>query len=241
MFKYISIFVSPLILLSGFWSLFYSQRDIHYWLLTVAIVVILLTGRILSRSKFWKFKVLWLNLILVYISQLLFLLLLISEQIRYFLSFILALSWMLIWWLMARYFDNIDNIESSNYLMVNKFFYYLEFWFLSTSLYSLVIFLHFPISYAVLIILGAAFFWSLDIVRTREELNWFYLVFALFLLVQILLVVYLLPVSFYVAGTIATLWFFFIIDNTANTLRFFKTYLGLFLLVTLLLLITSII
>ena len=242
MFKYFSIFISPLLLLLGFWSLFYSQKSIHYWLLGLAIVVILLSGRILARNKFWKFKVLWLNLILVYISQLLFILLLISGGARYVLSFILALSWLLIWWLMAKYFENIDSsVLSSNYLAVNKFFYYLGFWFLSTSLYSLVIFLSFPIFFAGLILLSATFFWSLDIIRSREDLNWFYLLFTLFLLSQILIVVYLLPLSFYVAGTIATLWFFFIIDSTANTLKSFKLYLSLFLLSILLLLITSVI
>ena len=88
MFRYFTIFVSPLILLVGFWSLFYSQKNIHYWLITVAVLVILLAGRILAGHKFWKYKVLWFNLIFVYISQLLFLLLLISGGLRYFLSFL---------------------------------------------------------------------------------------------------------------------------------------------------------
>jgi hypothetical protein len=240
MFKYLIIFISPLLLLSGFWFLFYNQQNMHYWLILGASSVILLSGRILARNKFWRFKILWLNLILVYVSQLLFLLLLISGEIRYLLSFVLALIWMLVWWLMAKYFEDADNIDSNNYLAVNKFFYYLAFWFLSTSLYSLVIFLHFSILSAYLILIVVSFFWSLSIIRDRDDINWLYLIFALFLLTQILAVVYLLPVSFYVAGTIATLWFFFIIDNTANGLKSFKLYLGLFLVLVLLLLTTSI-
>ena len=148
---------------------------------------------------------------------------------------------MLVWWLMAKYFANIDNIDGSSYLVVNKFFYYMGFWFLSTSLYSLVIFLHFPLLIAYIILIFAAFFWTFDIIKSRGEPNWIYLIFSLFLLSQILVVIYLLPVSFYVAGTIATLWFFFIIDSTANNLKSFKGYLSLFLLIVLLLLITSII
>jgi hypothetical protein len=241
MLRYLTIFISPLILLFGFLALFYSQGDVHHWLSLLAIVIILLSGRILAKNKFWKFKILWFNLILVYVSQLLFLLLLISGGIRYLLSFVLALSWMLIWWLMAKYFENIDNIDSAHYIAVNKFFYYLGFWFLSTSLYSLLVFLHFPILYGGLILIGAAFFWALDIIRSREDLSWPYLLFSLFLLSQIVAVVYLLPVSFYVAGTIATLWFFFIMDSTANTLKSFRLYLSLFLLLILLLLTTSII
>jgi len=142
---------------------------------------------------------------------------------------------------MAKYFENLDNITGDSYLAVNKFFYYLGFWFLTTSMYALVIFLHFPIFIAYLIIIVATFFWAYDIIKSREDLNWLYLVFSLFLTSQILAVIYLLPVSFYVAGTIATLWFFFIIDSTANTLKSFRTYLSLFLLISLLLLITSII
>jgi hypothetical protein len=241
MLKYLTIFLSPLLLYFSFLSLFYSQKVIHHWLIIVVVIVILLAGRILARNKFWQFKILWLNLILVYISQLLFLLLLISQEIRYTLSFVLALAWLLIWWLMAKYFENINNIDSANYLAGNKFFYYLGFWFLSTSLYSLVIFLHFPIFYAYAILIFATFFWALDIINSRGESNWIYLIFSLFLLSQMLAVVYLLPVSFYVAGTIATLWFFFIIDSTVNSLKTFKGYLSLFLLLILLLLITSII
>src|SRR3989339_582929 len=222
MLKYLTIFISSLLLLAGFWSLFYSQKNIHYWLVAIAVAVILLSGRILSRN-------------------ILFLLLLISEEWRYLLSLVLSLLWMLIWWLLAKYFENIDNIENSNYLVVNKFFYYLAFWFLATSLYSLVIFIHFPLLYAYLICIVFTFFWLVDIVRYQDNFSWVNLIFSLFILSQILVAVYLLPVSFYVAGTIATLWFFFIIDNTANTLRSFKLYLGLFLLITILLLTTSII
>lgn len=239
--KYIVIFISPILILTSFWLLFYSEINFHYGSVIMAILIILASGRIIAKNKFWKFKVLWINLVLVYISQAIFLLLLISSEVRYFLSFVLALAWLLIWWLMSKYFEDIDNVESSNYLIVNKFFYYSGFWFLSTSLYSLVIFLHFSLLYSCLILLAATFCWSLDIIRNREDLNWFYLLFSLFLLTQILGVVYLLPVNFYVAGTIVTLWFFFIIDNTANNLKFFRQYLGLFLLVVLVLLITSVI
>lgn len=241
MFRYFTIFVSPFLFLAGFWFLFYSQKNIHYWLLSLAVIIILLSGKILSRRRFFRFKILWLNLIFVYISHLLFLLLLTSQGWRYTLSFILSLSWMLIWWLIAKYFDNVNDVGSNNYLAVNKFFYYLAFWFLASGLYSLVIFIHFPLLYAYLILIIFSFFWSLDIIKHQENYNWFYLIFCLFILSQVVIVTYLLPVNFYVAGAISTLWFFFVIDNTANNLRSFRLYLGLFLLVVLLLLITTII
>ena len=55
----------------GFLALFYSKGDIHQWLFIVAMIVILLSGRILAKNKFWKFKVLWLNLIFVFIIRVL--------------------------------------------------------------------------------------------------------------------------------------------------------------------------
>ena len=65
--------------------------------------------------------------------------------------------------------------------------------------------------------------------------------FVLFLSAQILWILYLLPISFYVAGTIATLWLFFIIDSAISDHRYFKRYLSLFLLSIIILIFTAII
>lgn len=240
MFKYLVIILSPIIFAVGGWLFFYQEKGIIY-LLIVEILNILISARVLSRYNFLRFKLLWLNLILVYIAQLLFLLFMISGTARYWLAFILALLWAAIWWLLKNYFKHITDLANSDYLSVSKFFYYLAFWFLSSSLYFLVIFLHFSRLQAIIILLMVTFFWALDINRSKQQFNVYFVLFALFLLAQLLVVIYFLPVSFYVAGAIATLWFFFIIDNTANQLKHFKLYLGLFFLSFILLLITSII
>ncbi|MCD4760996.1 hypothetical protein K8R42_03815 [bacterium] len=240
MFKYLIPFINPLILLLGFWLFFYQQKGI-VWLVLVSLLVIIISGKVLSRRYFWKYSLLWVNLVLVYISQLLFLLLLSSGVSRYLLSLLLAIIWSVILFLLKRYFQVITNVQITDYLAVNKFFYYLGFWFLSTSLYSLVIFLYFPVIYALLAMLIATLFWSGEIVRAREDIGWLYVVFTSFLMLQIMVVVYFLPIGFYVAGTIATLWFFFIIDSSTSQLKHFRLYLGIFLASITTLLITSII
>lgn len=238
--RYLAPFVSPFILLITFWLFFSHQEDI-LWFVLVGLFIILLTGRILARSSFWRFKLLWFNLLVSYIAQFLFLLVLSSDQLRYGTSFLLALIWLLIFYIIKKYFTNIKDVTSKDYLSFNKFFYYLSFWFLATSLYSLVIFVYFKPLYALLALFLAAFFWALEIIRAREDENFYYAIFLAFLVAQVGLALYFAPLNFYVAGTIATLWFFFIIDNTANQLKNFKLYLGLFLAAIAILLTTSLI
>jgi len=96
MYKYLVLFFNPLILLVGFWLFFYYQSGL-VWLVVLSLLAILLTGRILSQRYFWKFKLLWFNLMVVYIAELLFLLLLTSETVRYLSSFILVLAWLVLW------------------------------------------------------------------------------------------------------------------------------------------------
>ncbi len=236
--KYLVPLVSPLIILIGFWSFFYSHNGL-IWLVAISVLTILISGRILAGRRWWRFMLLWFSLITAHISQLLFLLLLTSGTMRYGLSLALGVFWAIVWWFLRRYFNKIDDAFSQEYLSFKGFFYYLSFWFLSSSLYSLIIFLSIPLLYSIIIMLGAAWLWGREILRTAEVKNVYYIYFGLFILGQILIAVFFIPVSFYVMGAIATLWFFFIIDSTMRKINF-PLYLGLFLLSTALLVISSI-
>lgn len=238
--KYLLLFLNPLILLISFWLFFYNNQGI-IWLIIIALATIIISAKIMSQQYFWKFKFLWLNFIIVYIAELLFLLLLTSGEARYILAFILSFIWGIAWLLLKKYFESIRDLNNKDYLAWHKFLYYLGFWFLSTSLYSLVIFLNFKLSYAVIIMLLSIFLLGREIISISEGISKYYIWFVLFLSMQILWILYLLPISFYVAGTIATLWFFFIIDSTVNQLKHFKLYLGIFLVSIFILLATSII
>jgi len=237
--KYLVPLVSPLIILIGFWAFFYDHNGL-LWLLSVSILTILISGRILSGKRWWRFMFLWFSLIVAYASQLLFLLLLTSGTMRYVLSLLLGFCWAMVWWLLRRYFDRIDAVFSKEYLSFKIYFYYLSFWFLTSSLYSLVIFLSIPFFYAVIVLLGAAWLWGRGIMNASELKNPYYLYFALFLLAQVLILVYFMPISFYVMGAIATLWFFFIMDSAIRNIKF-SYYLALFVLSSALLIVSSII
>lgn len=229
MIRYIVLFLNPIIILTGFYSFFYYEKGILY-ISILSLLTIFFTAKILSGEHFKKFKLLWFNLCLVYISQLFFLLLLTSSNLRYFLAFILVLFWALISYLLKQYFDNITDIRNKNFLVVNKFYYYLSFWFLATSVYALIIFLNLSLFYSILILSLSALFFGLEIISYTKEYPKTYILFVLFSLIQVLLATYLLPINFYIAGTITTLWFFFIIDSTMHSLKNFKLYLALFLL-----------
>lgn len=227
MLKYFIPFVSPLVLLFSFWLFFYNQKGL-VWLYGISLLTIIISGRILAKS-FWRFRLLWLNLATAYTAQLLFLLLLKSNQFRYVLSFLIAVAWFHVFWMIKNYFDNWQDKRAAEYLVFGKFFYYLSFWFLSTGLYSLIIFLNLSVFYAVGIMILASAFWSWGISFLPASKSFGYLALNVFLLAQVFLCLYLLPVSFYISGTIATLWFFFIIDDSVQKSHNFKLILSLFL------------
>lgn len=239
MFKYLVPIVNPLILLIGFW-LFFSYHKGVGWLALISIIVILISGRILSQRHFWRFWLLWLNLATAYLAQLLFLLLVTSSRVRHIISFLLAICWAVIWLLLKKYWQTLSQLDNKDYLAFSKFFYYLSFWFLSSSVYSLIIFLSLPLYSAFLVVLAIAGFWAKEILDTSQAFGRYYLWLAVFLLAQVLIALYFMPISSYAMGAIATFWFFFIIDNTMHQFKYFKVYLGLFLLGVFALLFTSI-
>lgn len=238
--RYLVPFINFLLVFVG-GSLFFFQQKGFIWLVIISLLVILMSGRLLAQHSFWHYKLLWLNLLLVYFSQFLFLLLITSQTSRYPILFLMAIIWGFSWWLLRKYFNRKVNIHNNDYLSFNIFLYVLGFWFLSSSLYAFIVFLDFPIIYALLIMLLATWLWTREIFGLVEGLSRWQVIFIVFVLTQILAVLYFLPISFYVAGTIATLCFFFMVDRTINGYKNFKLYLTLFFCSFLLLLVGSII
>ncbi len=240
MLKFVVPILNPLVLFITWWLFFATQEGI-IWIIAIALLAILISGRILSVNRFGQYKLLWINLATVYLAETLFLLLVTSENIRYVLAFLLVIVWAVIWWLLKNYFQNIKEVSQLDYLSFNRFFYYLGFWFLITSLYALIIFLNLSPWIAIALAIIIAWFWVRDIIRIVALSSQVYTWFIMFVLVQILAILYLLPISFYVTGTIATLWLFFIIDSAVSEHRYFKRYLSLFLLSIIILIFTAII
>ena len=73
------------------------------------------------------------------------------------------------------------------------------------------------------------------------QLPKFFIWLVLLTVAEILLALYLMPLGFYVAGTIATIWLFFVLELLLLRSRHFIRYLLLFLAAVIMLLITSII
>ncbi len=239
MLKYIVKFINPLILLTGFWLFFYLEKGL--WILIVVSLISIIAGaKIISSTYFWKHKLMWINFILVYLSQLAFLLLSTSSDFRYYFSFILAVLWGIVWFLLEKYFDNIKLINNKDYLAFNRFFYYLGMWFLATSVYSVIIVLKVAVIKAISVLVIAALLWTWDILRNSEDTRVYYVWLTTFIFAQIAVAVYLLPLDFYVAGTIVTLWLFFIIDKIIGQIKYLRLYLGLFFLSIIALFISSI-
>ena len=240
MLKFVVPILSPLFLFVTWWLFFATQQGI-IWIIAVTLLIILISGRILAANHFMQYKLLWINLMTVYIAQFLFLLLATSDNVRYGLGFLLAIIWAVIWWLLKNYFQNIKEVSQLDYLSFNRFFYYLGFWFLVTSLYALIVFLNLSPWIAIGLTAVVTWLWVRDIIKLVANSGQAYTWFIMIVLVQILAVLYLLPISFYVTGTIATLWLFFIIDSAVSTHKYFKRYLSLFLLSVIILIFTAII
>lgn len=230
--RYLVIFISPLVYLISFLSFFYYAR----YPLVLGIVAglnILLSWYFAVRESLWRSKWSLLSLWLAQASQLIFLVLLISGPLRYGLTFLLAFIWALVWWLLGRHYRDQYRPAAVDYLSALKFFYYLNFWFLANSAYALIVLVQWPVWQAMIVLVLIANLWFHQVLPSDERV-----IFSLILL-QIGFVLYLIPVSFFVAGTLFTLWIFFLTDKNIINLRYFSRYLMLFIFSVLVLLFTS--
>lgn len=241
MLRYVIKFISPLVFLISFWWFFYQEAGIWY-ILAVSVVNILFSFKVIAKRFFWQHKLIWINFILVYLSQIFFLILSTSDNFRYYFSFLISVVWGVVWFLLEKYFDNIKLVNHKEYLSFNRFFYYSGMWFLSTSVYSIIIVIKdISFKYGLFAIILAGLLWSWDIFRNQENARTYYIWLTTFLFAQIVIAVYLLPVDFYVAGTIVSLWFFFIIDKIIGQIKYLRFYMILFFISILLLFVSSII
>jgi len=162
-----------------------------------------------------------------------------SNTLRYFLVLLLALIWSLVWVFIKKYFDNFKEIVNTEYLEFNKFFYYLSFYFLISSLYSLIIFINLSLILATLIIIIFSYIYTKEIINTISDLDKKFIYFTTFCISQLFIILYYLPVSFYLSGAILISYYFFLIDFNIKKEKNFKNYFIIFTIATITLLITS--
>ena len=231
-------YLSPLILLISWWSmLIYPNYLIRINI--YLILLILFTAKIIFSNYFLTRYLLWISLLISFLAQLLFLTLMTSNTLRYFLVLLLALIWSLVWVFIKKYFDNFKEIVNTEYLEFNKFFYYLSFYFLISSLYSLIIFINLSLILATLIIIIFSYIYTKEIINTISDLDKKFIYFTTFCISQLFIILYYLPVSFYLSGAILISYYFFLIDFNIKKEKNFKNYFIIFTIATITLLITS--
>ena len=235
MLKAIIPWLEALILCLGWWIFFAQNRGLLV-LVIISMASIVWATRIIAAQNFWQFRLSWFNLILAYSSQLLFLVLLKNQDSRYWLAFLLGLFWAGILWAWRQLFRTPLNLIQPEYFSFNKFWYYLNYWFLACSSYALVVFIDWPWWLALLILSLVGGSWGLELLLTGRATHRWLLFVWLFIMAEVLTVIYLLPISFYLAGTLATLWFYFIGETWLEKPKNFKPYLLALLTASLLIL-----
>lgn len=231
-------FISPILLAFGFWR-FFVKPDSFWLLVFLSVLVVIITIRILAKKHFLHFFRLWVNLSIVYLAQILFLIVVNVAAWRYILTVIYILIWLAVFWLIAKYFKNLKDINDLDYLAFTKFLYYLSFWQLACSFYYLIVFINFSLWLSLILLLMLAWFFAKEIFLLNEKIIKGFIWLLLFTLLQVFLAFYLIPISFYVAGTMTALWFFFMIEWSLESLKSFSQWLWFFLGAIIILLVSS--
>ena len=239
MLRILAPYLSPFILLILWWYMF-SHTDKLIIINSILIILIILTAKVIFYKYFLTRYLLWFSLLISFFAQVLFLALMTSDILRYLLSLLLAIIWSLVWIFIKNYFDNFKEIHNTEYLEFNKFFYYLSFYFLVSSLYSLIIFINFPVILATIIVIISSFIYTKEIIKTVFEIDKKFIYFVIFAISQLFLILYYLPVSFYLSGAILVIFYFFIIDFNLKNYKNFLKYFIIFMISIFILLITSI-
>lgn len=238
MFKSIAYILNPLFIFIAWSIFFYSQKNPYLWVV-LSLLSIIVTALVLSGNYFWRHKLQWFNFLVAYLAQFAFLLMLKNVSARYWSAFVLAVLWAFTWWMLKSYFKNYLNPKQVEYLSFKKYWYILNLWFLSASAYSLIIFLSLDFYYFVILVSIVILAMAKDLFGNNRSYTWDFWALTLFFFAQIFAVVYFLPVSFYVGGTLVVLWFYYFVSLAQDDKKKAKWPILIILSVTLFLLLSS--
>ncbi len=237
MFKSTVFILNPLFLLISWCVFFYSQKGLLVWVI-LSLLSILLTAIFTSGYSFWKHKLQWSNFLLIYLAQLGFLLMLKNNLARYLSAIVICFLWAFTWWMLKKYFKNYLAPNQLGYMSFKKYWYILNLWFLLSSVYSLTIFLNLDFYYVAILVVLAIMSMTRDLMASKSWHWTFWLLIAIFF-AQAFMLVYFLPVSFYVSSTIVTLWFYYFVTLALDDKKKAKWPIFIILLVTTFLLVSS--
>ncbi len=238
MLKSIVYILNPLFLLLAWSVFFYSEKGLAPWLI-FSLLSIILTAILTSGHYFWQHKLQWFNFLLIYLAQFGFLLMLKNSTARYLSAIVLSFLWAFTWWMLKQYFKNYLSPNQLEYLSFKKYWYILNLWFLLVSVYSFTIFLSLHFYYVSLVVVLAILTMSKDLFSNQKSwglATWFLI--AVFF-AQAFMLVYFLPVSFYVAGTLVVMWYYYFVTLALDDKKKAKWPIIIILAVTVFLLLSS--
>ncbi|MDQ5938976.1 MAG: hypothetical protein QG603_481 [Patescibacteria group bacterium] len=238
MLKSIVYILNPLFLLLAWSVFFYREKGLTFWLI-FSLLSIILAAILTSGHHFWKHRLQWFNFLIIYVAQFGFLLMLKNSTARYLSAVVLAFLWAFTWWMLKQYFKNYLSPNQLEYLAFKKYWYILNIWFLLSSVYSFTIFLSLHFYYVSLVVVLAILAMTKDLFSKQKSWSWpAWLLLAVFF-VQAFILVYFLPVSFYVAGTLLVVWYYYFVTLTLDDKKKAKWPIIVILAVTIFLLLSS--
>lgn len=238
MLKSIVYILNPLFLLLAWCVFFYSQKGLLIWVI-LALFSIILTAILTSGYNFWKHKLQWFNFLVIYLGQFAFLLMLKNASARYLSAIVICLLWSFTWWMLKAYFKNYLAPSQLEYMAFKKYWYVLNLWLFISSCYSLLIFLSLDFYYLAVLVVLVIFAMAKDLFGSAKKFSWVFWALAMFFFAQLFIVVYFLPVSFYVSGTIIVLWFYYFVTLALDEKKKIKWPILTIFLVSLFLLLSS--
>jgi hypothetical protein len=238
MFKSVAYILNPLFLLLAWSVFFYNEKGLWVWLI-FSLLSIILTAILTSGYYFWKHKLQWFNFLVIYLSQFSFLLMLKNSSARYFSAVVICALWSFTWWMLKQYFKNYLSPSQLEYMAFKKYWYILNLWFLLTSAYALTIFLSLDFYYMAIFVVLVILAMAKDLFVSKKSWTWTSWLLVAVFFAQAFMLVYFLPVSFYVSGTIVVLWFYYFVTLSLDEKKKAKWPIIIVLLVTFFLLLSS--
>ena len=244
-------YLIPSITTLVYWVLFFLLISyagaFYYWLalITLAIAILIIA---VSGKRFMAVWSTWLNFSLFIFSSTAFLLIINSATVRNaYVFFFGAVTGALIY-ATNRYFDHDNVFIAAHYLEFVHFIYFVTFWQAMSLVFFSLIAIQIPFWQTVYLVAILTFLLARGIVLTqRLSKSSPVLILTVLTLTtaEFFYFLALLPVTYFVAATLLTLWFFLIVQivslgqELTSRRHIFRVYTTVVLLAMLLLLLTA--
>lgn len=239
-------YLLPLFILGGFIVSNIYPKLLLY-VAGVLVILALIFFKYISRRDFRKSWNNWLNYLLFLLSSFMQLYIIESPPLRILYIVLLTVVWFWITYAFVSYFRD-GGFRTKQYLEINRFLYFLTFWQIANIIYFSLIFINITFWLAILVFVLttlAIISGLINVDGLKKSSKSLVLMAGGLTSVELSAVITLLPIHFYIQSSLATLWFFFIMELTlqgqdlSSRKRLFWRYLLFFCLTAIILLLTS--